>query len=81
MISAVDKHSEFPWLGHQTWFGWVVDVFVLMVLAGVATAVVIRKVVRPARFAGSHTVEAGVILSLIAGVVLSLGRAACRGRG
>jgi Fe-S oxidoreductase len=72
MIAAVDKHSEFPWLGHQTWFGWVVDAFVLMVLAGVATAVVIRKVVRPARFAGSHTGEADVILALIGGVVLTL---------
>jgi Fe-S oxidoreductase len=72
MIAAVDKHGEFPWLGHQTWFGWVVDIFVLMVLAGVTTAVVIRKVVRPARFAGSHTGEADVILALIAGVVVTL---------
>ena len=33
-----------------------------LVLAGVATAFVIRKVVRPARFKGSHTGEADVIL-------------------
>ena len=72
MIAAVDKHGEFPWLGHQTWFGWVVDVFVLMVLAGVVTAVIIRKVVRPARFVGSHVAEGYVILGLIAGVVLTL---------
>jgi Fe-S oxidoreductase len=72
MIAAVDKHGEFPWLGRQTWFGWVVDVFVVLVLIGVAAAVFIRKVVRPARFHGSHRGEADIILALIAGVVLTL---------
>ena len=43
-----------------------------MVLVGVATAVVIRKVVRPARFEGSHLGEADFILALIAGVVVTL---------
>ena len=62
MIAAVDKHAELPWLGHQTWFGWMVDLFIVLVLVGVATAVVIRKVVRPARFRGSHRGEADVIL-------------------
>ena len=33
MIAAVDKHAELPWLGRQTWFGWLVDLFVVMVLA------------------------------------------------
>jgi Fe-S oxidoreductase len=72
MIAAVDKHAELPWLGHQTWFGWMVDLFIVLVLVGVATAVAIRKVVRPARFRGSHGGEADVILALIAGVVLTL---------
>jgi Fe-S oxidoreductase len=67
-ISAVDKHFEIP----ATWFGDLVDVFVLLVLAGVVTAVVIRTVVRPARFEGSHRGEGFVILGLIAGVVLTL---------
>ena len=72
MIAAVDKHAELPWLGQQTWFGWMVDLFIVLVLVGVATAVAIRKVVRPARFLGSHGGEADVILALIAGVVLTL---------
>src|SRR5262249_15621354 len=25
MIAAVDKDAELPWLGSQTWFGWMVD--------------------------------------------------------
>jgi Fe-S oxidoreductase len=72
MIAAVDKHAELPWLGYQTWFGWLVDLFVVLVLAGVAAAVYIRKVVRPARFQGSHAGEADFILFMIAGVVATL---------
>ena len=72
MIAAVDKHAELPWLGHQTWFGWLVDLFVVLVLVGVAAAVYIRKVVRPARFQGSHVGEADFILFMIAGVVVTL---------
>jgi Fe-S oxidoreductase len=72
MIAAVDKHAELPWLGRQTWFGWMVDLFVVLVLAGVASAVFIRKVVRPARFQGSHRGEADFILFMIAGVVATL---------
>jgi Fe-S oxidoreductase len=71
-IAAVDRYETFPWLGRQGWFMLLVDVFVLLVLAGVVTALMIRKVVRPARFEGSHRGEADVILALIAGVVLTL---------
>jgi Fe-S oxidoreductase len=72
MIAAVDKHAELPWLGRQTWFGWLVDLLVVMVIVGVVTAVVIRKVVRPKRFEGSHLGEADFILFMIAGVVVTL---------
>ena len=72
MIAAVEKRAELPWLGHQTWFGWMVDLFVVLVLVGVVTAVVIRKAVRPARFHGSHRFEADFILFMIAGVVTTL---------
>jgi len=72
MIAAVDKHAELPWLGHQTWFGWMVDIFVVLVLIGVVAAVWIRKVVRPPRFQGSHVGEADFILFMIAGVVTTL---------
>jgi len=42
------------------------------VLGGVVTAVWIRKVLRPARFKGSHRGEADVILGMIALVVVTL---------
>jgi Fe-S oxidoreductase len=72
MIAAVDADAELPWLAGQTWFGWMVDLFVVLVLVGVLAAVVIRKVVRPARFRGSHLGEADFILFMIAGVVTTL---------
>ncbi len=72
MIGAVDKHATLPWLGHQGWFALMVDVFCVLVLAGVAGAVAIRKVQRPARFQGSHLGEADLILALIAGIVTTL---------
>ena len=72
MISAVDRESTLPWLGHQGWFALLVDVFAVLVLIGVAAAVVIRKLQRPARFEGSHLGEADLILALIAGIVTTL---------
>ncbi len=72
MIGAVDRHQTIPWLGAQGWFAALADLFVLLVLLGVVTAVVIRKVVRPKRFEGSHRGEADLILALIAGVVITL---------
>ena len=54
------------------WYRDVADVFAVLVLVGVATAVVIRKIVRPARFAGSHLGEADFILAMIAAVVVTL---------
>jgi Fe-S oxidoreductase len=72
MIGAVDPHSTLPWLGAQAWYALLVDVFALLVLLGVITAFVIRKVQRPARFKGSHVAEADLILGLIAGIVVTL---------
>ncbi len=72
LISAVDRDETLPWLGRQGWFMALVDVFVILVLVGVVTAFVIRKLVRPARFEGSHRGEADLILALIALVVLTL---------
>jgi len=72
MIGAVDPHATLPWLGAQGWYALMVDVFALLVLVGVATAFVIRKVQRPARFRGSHIGEADLILAMIAGIVITL---------
>lgn len=72
MIAAVDPHSTLPWLGEQGWYALLVDGFALLVLLGVMTAFVIRKVIRPARFQGSHLGEADLILALIAGIVITL---------
>ncbi|HKW08015.1 MAG TPA: heterodisulfide reductase-related iron-sulfur binding cluster [Candidatus Dormibacteraeota bacterium] len=72
MIGAVDRRATLPWLGAQGWYALLVDVFALLVLLGVVTAFVIRKVVRPARFKGSHRGDADLILGWIAGIVVTL---------
>jgi len=54
------------------WYRVLSDVFAVLVLVGVATALVIRTIVRPARFVGSHVGEGYVILGLIALVVTTL---------
>src|ERR1700682_3196708 len=72
MIGAVDPHSTLPWLGAQGWYALMVDVFAVLVLAGVVAAFLIRKVQRPKRFVGSHLGEADLILAMIAGIVCTL---------
>ena len=72
MIGAVDKHATFPWLGHQGWYAFLVDVFAVLVLIGVVCALWIRKVQRPRRFEGSHLGEADLILALIATIATTL---------
>jgi len=72
MIGAVDPHSTLPWLGEQGWYALLVDMFALLVLAGVLAAFLIRKVQRPKRFVGSHLGEADLILALIAGIIVTL---------
>jgi Fe-S oxidoreductase len=72
MIGIVDRHATFPWLGHQGWYAALVDLFAVLVLVGVLSALWIRKVVKPTRFEGSHLGEADLILALIATIVISL---------
>ena len=72
MIGAADPRSTLPWLGEQGWYALLVDIFAVLVFAGVLTGFVIRKVVRPKRFVGSHVGEADLILALIAGIVVTL---------
>ena len=68
----MDKHTTLPWLGHQGWFAFLVDLFAVLVLVGVVSALWIRKVQRPARFEGSHLGEADLILALIATIATTL---------
>ena len=72
MIGVVDKTATLPWLGHQGWYALLVDVFAVLVLAGVLAALWIRKVQRPPRFEGSHLGEADLILALIATIATTL---------
>jgi Fe-S oxidoreductase len=72
LIGVVDKHSTLPWLGHQGWFAFLVDLFAVLVLVGVLGALWIRKVQRPRRFEGSHLGEADLILGLIATIATTL---------
>jgi Fe-S oxidoreductase len=72
MIGIVDKRATLPWLGHQGWYAFLVDLFAVLVLVGVVAAVYIRKVQRPGRFEGSHLGEADLILALIATIALTL---------
>src|SRR5487761_1164827 len=72
MIGVVAEHATLPWLGEQGWYALMVDLFAFLVLVGVITAFVIRKVQRPPRFVGSHLGEADVILLWIAGIVITL---------
>ena len=70
--ASLTSGSPVGWLESQGWYALLVDVFAVLVLVGVATALWIRKVVRPRRFEGSHLREADLILALIAGIVLTL---------
>ncbi|HEU0248901.1 MAG TPA: (Fe-S)-binding protein [Gaiellaceae bacterium] len=78
IVAIVDREPSLParsplgWLEGQGWYALLVDLFVVLVLAGVATAFFIRKVQRPRRFEGSHLGEADLILALIAGIVTTL---------
>src|SRR5438128_5129646 len=47
MIGLVDQHATLPWLGQQGWYAFLVDGFAVLVLGGVITAFIIRKVQRP----------------------------------
>jgi Fe-S oxidoreductase len=68
MIAMVDADAA----PHWGWYEALANVFAVLALAGVTVAFVIRKVVRPRRFEGSHLGEADAILLWIAGIVTTL---------
>src|SRR2546426_1440256 len=61
-----------PFIGRTAWLGFVQDLFMSLVLVGVAMAFFFRKVQRPERFRGSHLREADYILLWILAIMLSL---------
>jgi len=71
-IAIADRRQTIPWLGAQGWFALLVDVFAVLVAAGVAAAFAIRKLQRPDRFRGSHMREADLILVWILAIVTTL---------
>ena len=72
MLAAIDRDWTLPYLGHAAWFIFLQDLFATLVIVGVFTAFLIRKVQRPDRFRGSHMEEADLILLLILGIVSTL---------
>jgi Fe-S oxidoreductase len=69
---VVQRRFAIPFIGHSGWLGLIQDVFAVLVIAGVAMAVSIRKIQRPERFKGSHLEEADFILLMILGIILTL---------
>jgi Fe-S oxidoreductase len=65
-------HFALPLIGHATWLGAVQDLFAVLVLIGVCGGLYFRHVRRDERFVGSHMEEADLILTMIAGIMLTL---------
>ncbi|MDR7483052.1 MAG: (Fe-S)-binding protein [Armatimonadota bacterium] len=61
-----------PWIGDAPWLAFVQDLFVMLVLAGVALAVYWRVGLRPRRLAGQDQAGAYLILGFIGGIMLTL---------
>jgi Fe-S oxidoreductase len=61
-----------PLIGKWGPLGAIQDFFVIAVLLGILTALVIRKIQRPGRFRGSHLKEADYILYAIAGIMITI---------
>jgi Fe-S oxidoreductase len=61
-----------PLIGNWGPLGALQDLFIVAVLLGIVTALVIRRLQRPGRFRGSHMQEAEYILYAIAGVMITI---------
>jgi Fe-S oxidoreductase len=70
--SVYFDHFALPLIGHVGALGGMQDLFIVLVLSGIAMAFYIRKVQRPGRFRGSHLREADFILMAISGIMLTL---------
>ena len=73
-----DRDYSFWWFGHARWLGFVEDFFTVAVLVALVTFAIIRTRQKPerqqrkSRFYGSHTGAAWLVLSMIAGVMVTL---------
>ncbi|HEY6101893.1 MAG TPA: (Fe-S)-binding protein [bacterium] len=61
-----------PWIGHVRWFVFLQDLFIGLVLAGIAISLYLRLVVRPRRLATQNPFSAYLILGLIGGIMITL---------
>jgi Fe-S oxidoreductase len=72
MGAVFSRSFRLPLIGDTPGLNLIQDVFAALVLVGVVTAFVIRKLQRPDRFKGSHLREADYILLWIAGIIITL---------
>ncbi len=76
--SLFDRHFAIPFIGHDSWLGFLEDFFALAVLIAVCVFSVIRIREAPehrnrdSRFYGSHTRTAWITLGWIAAVIITL---------
>ena len=61
-----------PWIGGVRWFVFFQDLFIALVLAGIAISLYLRLLVRPRRLATQPQVGAYLILGLIGGIMVTL---------
>lgn len=61
-----------PLLGAASWFVFLQDVVIVLVLVGISLALWLRLVARPPRLEGQDQVGALLILAFIAGIMISL---------
>ncbi|WP_276940192.1 (Fe-S)-binding protein [Ferrimicrobium acidiphilum] len=76
--SLFDRHFAIPFIGHDSWLGFLEDFFALAVLVAVCVFSIIRIREAPehrnrdSRFYGSHTRTAWITLGWIAAVIITL---------
>jgi Fe-S oxidoreductase len=76
--SLFDRHFAIPFIGHDSWLGFLEDFFALAVLIAMCVFSVIRIREAPehrnrdSRFYGSHTRTAWITLGWIAAVIITL---------
>ena len=69
---AFVKGWTLPWIGAVPWFVFLQDLFILLVIAGIAISLYLRLVARPRRLATQHPFGAYLILGLIGGIMVTL---------